>query len=273
MPIYAIGDVQGCFDSLKKLLTLIQFNPDRDQLWFTGDIVNRGPASLETLRFIKDLGDNAITVLGNHDLHLLAVAYGHRKIHHTQDTFHKVIKAPDFDDLIDWLRNRPLLHHDTTNNFTMVHAGLPPQWNLTRAQKCANEVQQVLRSHMVDSFLANMYGNKPDLWSDNLRSWDRLRYITNSFTRIRYCDKEGREDFKSNRQIGTQPGHLMPWFHLPDRKNKELKIIFGHWAALGLHLENNIYSLDSGCVWGGKLTAMRLQHSPAYFQVECRKYK
>jgi len=273
MSIYAIGDIQGCFDPLKKLLELIQFNPDEDQLWFVGDIVNRGPANLETLRFIRDLGDNAITVLGNHDLHLLAIAYGHRDIHHTRDTFHDVIEAPDFDELVDWLRHRPLMHHDASINFTMVHGGLPPQWNLARAQKCANEMQQVLRSDMIDSFLANMYGNKPNIWSDDLKGWKRLRYITNSFTRIRYCERDGREDFKNNRELGTQPEHLIPWFQLPDRKSKDLNIIFGHWAALGHYQEEGIYALDSGCVWGGKLTAMLVQESPEFFQVKCEKCK
>ncbi len=269
MAIYAIGDIQGCFDQLQHLLDVIEFNPSEDQLWFVGDLVNRGPKNVQTLRFVKDLGDNAISVLGNHDLHLLAIAYGHRKIHPEKDTYQDIVTAPDYEELINWLRHRPILHRDDNNGFTMVHAGLPPQWDLSRAQQCANEIQQVLRSDMIDSFLANMYGNEPNLWSDTLSGWDRLRFITNSFTRIRYCDKEGREDFINNRELGTQPEYLLPWFDLPNRQNKNLKIIFGHWAALGHHLQKNIFALDSGCVWGGKLTAMKVCDKPKYFQVGC----
>lgn len=269
MSTYAIGDVQGCYRPLRDLLTKIQFNADHDQLWFVGDLVNRGPDSLKTLRFIRDLGDNAISILGNHDLHLLAVAYGHRDIHHRNDTFQDIVSAPDFDELIDWLRHRPMMHHDAISGYTMVHAGLPPQWNLARAQQCANELQQVLRGDMIDSFLANMYGNKPKRWKDTLKGWDRLRFITNSFTRIRYCDKDGREDFKNNLEIGTQPEHLMPWFQVPGRQSSDLKLIFGHWATLGHYLEENIYALDSGCVWGGRLTAMRVTDEPEFYSVKC----
>lgn len=270
MAIYAIGDVQGCYDELQSLLDTIHYNPADDQLWFVGDLVNRGPKNLQTLRFVQSLGDNAICVLGNHELHLLAIAYGHRQIHPEKDTYHDLVTAPDFDALIDWLRHRPILHHDDETGFTMVHAGLPPQWDLARAQQCANELQQVLRSDMIDSFLQNMYGNEPDLWSDTLSGWERLRFITNSFTRIRYCDTDGREDFINNREPGTQPTHLHPWFDLPNRQNKDLNIIFGHWAALGHHLQHNIHALDSGCVWGGKLTAMKVSESPEYFQVMCQ---
>jgi len=269
MPTYAIGDVQGCYDPLRKLLKAIKFNPNKDRLWFVGDLVNRGPKSLDTLRFVRDLGDSAITVLGNHDLHLLAVAYGHRDVHSKNDTFNKVIDAPDFNELTGWLRQRPLLHHDKDTGFTMVHAGLPPQWDLKKATKCAEEVQQALRGSDIDAFLANMYGNTPDLWSEDLQGWDRLRFITNSFTRIRYCDQEGREDFAYNRELGSQPAHLMPWFEVPGRKSRKMKIIFGHWASLGLHQQKNIYALDSGCVWGGKLTAMKINKHMAITQRSC----
>ena len=269
MTTYAIGDVQGCFDALMRLLDVVAFNPDQDQLWFVGDLVNRGPKSLETIRFVRNLGDGAVVTLGNHDLHLLAIAYGHRDIHAKNDTMHDVVNAPDFEELCDWLRHRPLLHHDDDLGYTMVHAGLPPQWNLARAQQCANEIQQVLRSDMIDSFLANMYGNKPNKWSNTLTGWDRLRFITNSFTRLRFCDAKGKQNFKYNEGIGTQPGNLMPWFEVPKRKNAKLKIIFGHWAALGHHLAPNIHALDSGCVWGGKLTAMKVTPEPEYFQVSC----
>ena len=268
MSIYAIGDVQGCYEPLRALLEEIKFDNNRDQLWFAGDLVNRGPKSLETLRFIKGLGENAVCVLGNHDLHLLAVAYGHRAISN-RDNFADILGASDFHELIDWLRCRPLLHHNKENDYTMVHAGLAPQWRLKQAKKYAKEVQQVLRSDKIDQFLSNMYGNQPDIWSADLQGWDRLRFIINSFTRIRYCDAEGREDFQYNREIGSQPEHLMPWFRVPGRKSRKKKIIFGHWASLGLHQEGNIVALDSGCAWGGKLTAMKLNATPVFTQVRC----
>ncbi len=269
MAVYAIGDVQGCFTALQELLGEIKFNADRDRLWFAGDLVNRGQQNLHTLRFIQALGDNAITVLGNHDLHLLAVAYGHRKIHPTADTFGDVVAAVDFEGLVDWLRNRPLLHHDNQLEYVMVHAGLPPQWDLTFALKCADEVQQALRGDMINSLLTNMYGDEPSLWSNDLKGWGRLRCIINSFTRIRYCELDGTQDFKNKCELGSQPDYLHPWFRLPKRRNMNIKIIFGHWAALGQHQEKNIYALDSGCVWGGKLTAMRVDNKPEYFQVNC----
>jgi bis(5'-nucleosyl)-tetraphosphatase (symmetrical) len=269
MSVYAIGDIQGCYEPLLELLRVVRFKPDQDRLWFVGDLVNRGSKNADVLRFVKNLGDGAVTTLGNHDLHLLAVAYEHRDLHHKNDTFHDVVAADDFGDLVDWLRQQPLMHHDESLGYTMVHAGLPPQWNLARAQQCANEIQQVLRSDMIDSFLANMYGNKPNRWSETLTGWDRLRFITNSFTRLRFCDAKGKEDFKYNQGIGTQPDKLMPWFEVPGRLNEDMKIIFGHWAALGHYRQENIYALDSGCVWGGKLTAMKIADEPEFFQVNC----
>ena len=269
MSTYVIGDIQGCYDALVHLLRVIDFKPDQDRLWFVGDLVNRGPRSLDAVRFVKDLGDDAVVTLGNHDLHLLAIAYGHRDIHAKNDTMHDIVTAPDFDDICDWLRYRPLLHHDAELGYTMLHAGLPPQWDLARAQQCANEVEQVLRSDMIEGFLANMYGNKPNKWSNKLSGWDRLRFITNSFTRLRFCTAKGKQNFKYNQGIGTQPENLMPWFDVPGRKSADLKIIFGHWAALGHHLAPNIYALDSGCVWGGELTAMKVTAVPEYFQVGC----
>lgn len=269
MATYAIGDIQGCYRALRRLLELIRFNSDRDQLWFVGDLVNRGPENLATLRFIKALESNAITVLGNHDLHLLAIAHGARAVHPEKDTFQDVVDAPDFHALTDWLRQRPLLHHDPSNGFTLVHAGLAPQWNLIKAQQCANEVEKTLRSAHIDDFLANMYGNEPDIWSDNLTGYDRLRVIINSFTRIRYCDATGHQDYRHNREPGSQPAQLRPWFELPTRKNRDLDIVFGHWAALGYTRQAGIYALDSGCVWGGKLTAMNLEIPEKIWQVNC----
>lgn len=269
MSIYAIGDVQGCYNPLRKLLKKINFKSDRDRLWFAGDLVNRGPKSIQTLRFVKDLGDNAICVLGNHDLHLLAVAYGHRDVYSKNDSFYDIVHARDFDGLVDWLRQCPLLHHDKSSGFTLVHAGLPPQWDLKLARQCNKEMKKILRSNKIDKFLANMYGNTPNLWSEDLKGWGRLRFITNSFTRIRYCDADGREDFQYNREIGSQPRHLMPWFQVPKRKSRKMKIIFGHWASLGLYLEKNIYALDTGCVWGGKLTAMKINKHLDITQTNC----
>lgn len=269
MAVYAIGDIQGCFTALQELLGKIKFNADRDRLWFVGDLVNRGTQNLHTLRFIKALGDSAVTILGNHDLHLLAVAYGHRKIHRTADTFGDVVAAADFQELTDWLRNRPLLHHDRKLGYVMVHAGLPPQWDLACALECASEVEQALRGDTIDDLLANLYGDEPSLWSNDLKGWGRLRCITNSLTRIRYCELDGTQDFRNKRGLGSQPDYLHPWFRLPNRRSMDTKIIFGHWAALGQHQEKNIYALDSGCVWGGRLTAMRLDNEPEYFQVSC----
>jgi bis(5'-nucleosyl)-tetraphosphatase (symmetrical) len=196
MAVYAIGDVQGCFDELQALLDRLAFNAVHDRLWFTGDLVNRGPMSLETLRFIKGLGDAALSVLGNHDLHLLAAAYGHT-LKNDDHTLDAVLDAPDRDELIDWLRHRPLLHHDADLDFTLVHAGLPPQWDLALAQRCANEVETMLRSDGIADLLTNMYGNNPKQWTDELEGYNRLRFIINCFTRMRYCDPAGRLDLKS----------------------------------------------------------------------------
>jgi len=189
--VYAIGDIQGCYRELRHLLEYLHFDPAQDRLWFTGDLVNRGPQSLETLRFIRGLGSAALTVLGNHDLHLLAAADNPARIK-KRDTLNPIFDAPDRDELLLWLRQQPLLHHDAELNFTLVHAGLPPQWDLAQAQACAQEVEQVLRSAAHADFFAHMYGDQPDHWSDDLHGWERLRFITNCLTRLRYCDSEGR---------------------------------------------------------------------------------
>jgi bis(5'-nucleosyl)-tetraphosphatase (symmetrical) len=188
--VYAIGDIQGCFHELQHLLTQLRFDPAQDRLWFAGDLVNRGPHSLETLRFVRNLGPAALTVLGNHDLHLLAVASVPSKLK-AKDTLHPILDATDRDELLDWLRHQPLLHHDTDLGYTLVHAGLPPQWDLKQAQQCAHEVETQLRSANYADFFSHMYGDEPTQWSDTLTRWDRLRFITNCFTRLRYCDAEG----------------------------------------------------------------------------------
>lgn len=260
MAVYAIGDVQGCFDELQSLLELIDFKPGLDQLWFAGDLVNRGPKSLEVLRFIRSL--NAVSVLGNHDLHLLACAHipGQRK---RKDTLTHILDAPDAAQLLDWLRHQPLLHHDTTLGYTLVHAGLPPQWDLETASACSAEVEQVLRGDGYVEFLNAMYGNKPDVWTPALTGWERLRFITNCFTRLRYCDSGGRLALEEKGPPDSQPKHLKPWFEWNSRKSRNMNILFGHWSTLGAYDAPGIHALDTGCLWGGQLTALRLDSADA----------
>jgi bis(5'-nucleosyl)-tetraphosphatase (symmetrical) len=255
MAVYAIGDVQGCFAELQRLLEKLHFDPAADRLWFTGDLVNRGPRSLETLRFVRALGDAAVTVLGNHDLHLLAVAHGVSRTRR-RDTFGDVLGAPDRDELLDWLRRQPLLHRE--GGFYLIHAGLPPQWSAEEAERHAAEVEAVLAGEDYPEFFRHMYGDQPDLWSDSLEGWDRLRFITNCLTRIRYCEHDGRVDFKQKGAPGSQPPLLMPWFAVPERRSKGENILFGHWSTLGFYAEQGVFCLDTGCLWGGELTALRL---------------
>lgn len=255
MAIYAIGDVQGCHAELLALLEKIAFDPARDQVWFVGDLVNRGPKSLETLRTIRDLGPAAVSVLGNHDLHLLAVAAGISRTKH-RDTFGAVLTAPDRDALLDWLRHRPLLHANA--EFYLIHAGLPPQWTVEQARELAREAEQAIQGENHHKFLARMYGNQPDRWDDSLTEVDRLRFIVNSFTRLRYCTLGGRADFNQKGRPGTQPAGLLPWFDVPGRRSQGAKIIFGHWSTLGFHVSRDAVCLDTGCLWGGELTALRL---------------
>ncbi len=262
MAIYAIGDVQGCYDDLMGLLDEIHFDSSRDKLWFTGDLVNRGPDSLRVLRFVRDLGDTAITVLGNHDLHMLALAENLAPTHRS-DTLEEIFTAPDREDLLAWVRRQPLIHHDEKLHFTMVHAGLPPQWDLNKAQQYAVEVETVLKGENYQDYLSNMYGDKPDVWDEKLAGWERLRFITNCFTRLRYCNTDGQLCLQSKGEPGTQLPGFQPWFEIPDRKNKELRIVFGHWSMLGLYRDSfnqggSVFALDTGCLWGGLLTAMRL---------------
>ncbi len=268
MATYAIGDIQGCYSALQRLLEKIGFNPQHDALWFTGDLVNRGPQSLETLRFIKQLGEREVTVLGNHDLHLLAVAHG---LHSgkPQDTLQGILDAPDFTELCDWLRQQPLLYHDPTLNYTMVHAGIPAQWDLSTALSHAHEVESALRSPQYAEFLAHLYGAEPSCWDNNLSGWPRLRLITNYFTRMRFCTAAGQLDLK-HKMTSIDSAEYLPWFQLPNRQNRDLRIIFGHWAALrGKTSAADVYALDTGCVWGDCLTAMRLEDQQR-FSVACK---
>ena len=257
MSTYVIGDVQGCCSDLQSLLQHIGFRRDQDTLWFTGDIINRGPDSLATLRFVMGLGERAVTVLGNHDLHCLALSAGYGK-QHKEDTLDDIFSAPDADELLHWLRQRPLLYEDGQHPVSLIHAGLPPQWDMPQARACAAEVEQVLRSDDYPQYFANMYGNKPKQWSDSLTGWERLRFITNCFTRLRYLDAAGHPCFKAKGPPGSQPPGYLPWFQVPGRRSASHPLIFGHWSTLGLYQGNNVIGLDTGCLWGGALTAIRL---------------
>ncbi len=268
MTIYAIGDIQGCFFALENLLREIQFDSSRDSLWFTGDLVNRGQQSLETVRFIKNLGKNQQIVLGNHDLHLLACVHNAHK-GQTDDTLQPFLTAPDRDELVHWLLQQPLLHHDKTSGFTMVHAGLAQSWDLNTALRLANEVETILQSDQCRDFFLNMYGNEPSAWDESLQGWDRLRCITNYLTRVRFCHADGSLELKTKENMTIKDTRLTPWFQLANRANANLKIIFGHWAALGgVTNTPNVYALDTGCVWGYCLTAMRLDDGER-FSVKC----
>lgn len=276
MATWAIGDLQGCYRELLDLLKAIRFKPEADTLWFTGDLVNRGPESLECLRFVRDLGGAAIVVLGNHDLHLLAVAAGARKPRN-KDTLDEILHAPDAADLLGWLARCPLLHRDARLGFTLVHAGLPPQWDIGAAQRAATELEAALRSSLAPDFYANMYGNEPDRWSDDLGGWARLRFFTNCFTRMRFCDPDGRLDLELTGPPGSQPPPWLPWYEVPSRHTRNERIVFGHWSTARLDPEAkfdkwNVFPLDTGCVWGGTLTALRLEDQK-YFSVASRQPK
>ncbi len=269
MAVYAIGDIQGCYDALRMLLDKISFSPSEDTLWFAGDLVNRGDKSLETLRFVKGLGPAAVCVLGNHDLSLLALAEGYTKA--SNHTMQDVLTAPDREELFFWLRRLPLLHHDEALGFTLVHAGLPPQWDLDTAGQCAREVECVLRDDTAyHRFMAGMFGNRPKKWDPALAGVDRYRFIINSFTRMRYCTLEGKLNFSDKGPVGTQRNKYVPWFAVPWRRSRNLRIVFGHWSALnGRTGESGVYALDTGCLWGGRLSALRLDATPKLCEVEC----
>lgn len=257
MATYVIGDLQGCFEPLQRLLETIQYSPSDDHLWFCGDLVNRGPASLECLRFVRSLGHRGLTVLGNHDLHLLAVHYG-LATPRGGDTIESILQAPDRDELMDWLRHQPLVHYDAAQNWCMSHAGVPPMWSARKARRLAQEVEAELRTNP-RPFFEHMYGNQPDLWTDELAGYDRLRIIVNYLTRMRFIDADGRLDLVTKEGIGAAPAGFTPWFNHPLRKARKTRLLFGHWAALeGQAQTENVWALDTGCVWGAKLTALRL---------------
>jgi bis(5'-nucleosyl)-tetraphosphatase (symmetrical) len=261
MATYAVGDIQGCLQELIALVELIKFDRQRDRLWFTGDLVNRGPDSLQTLRYVRDLGDAAVVVLGNHDLHLLAMTADPDAKPRPRDTIGEILLAPDLDELVDFLRELPLLF--SADGFTMVHAGLPPQWDLATAHACAREVENILRGDQWVTFTQNMYGDQPDRWRADLDGWERTRFITNALTRIRYCDEQGRLNLDEKGSPNDSTGTLQPWYQRSDRLTGGEKIIFGHWSTLTLSAEEQtryqVFPVDTGCVWGGRLSAMRLE--------------
>lgn len=259
-----IGDLQGCNSRLGDLLR--KAAPLKDErLWFCGDLVNRGPHSLQALQRIKSLGDRAVAVLGNHDLHLLATAVGARKPHR-HDTLDPILRHPDRDSLLTWLRHRPLVHHE--HGHLMVHAGVLPEWDLTTCLALAEEVQRVLRGPDWGDFLTVMYGNHPDRWDNSLAGDDRLRLIVNAFTRLRFLTPDGAMDFSIKEGADAAPAGYRPWFDMPGRRTEGIPIVFGHWSTLGLVLRPDLMALDTGCVWGGHLTALRLEDR-AVFQVKC----
>jgi bis(5'-nucleosyl)-tetraphosphatase (symmetrical) len=268
---YAIGDLQGCYGPFRRLLDKIEFDPHEDRLWITGDLVNRGPKSRKTLRFVRKLGDAAICVLGNHDVHLIALANGIKQAGSDNKSLQKILAKDDCGELIDWLRFRPLAHHSFDLNTVMVHAGVPPQWTVETTLACAAELEEKLRSDSYVDFLENMYGDKPRKWSEKLKGHKRLRYIVNCFTRMRMIRKNGALDFSHKGPPDSAPRHLLPWFAAKEAKWKGARIVFGHWSALGLIINDDVIAVDTGCVWGRQLTAVRLDRSPTVVQVRCKK--
>jgi bis(5'-nucleosyl)-tetraphosphatase (symmetrical) len=265
MATYAIGDLQGCFHSFQALLKQIQFNPERDRLWFVGDLINRGSGSLDVMRWILAHQSSVVTVLGNHDLHTLVVAEGFVSAHRS-DTIQSLLDAPDAPELLGWLRQQPLVHFE--HGYLMVHAGLLPDWSVPQALALGHEVQSALQAPNYRDFLKHMYGNDPKRWDDKLTGWDRLRVITNAMTRLRICSADGEMEFKFKGELQNIPDGYQPWFELSERASVNTPIVFGHWSALGLQHKNNVYSLDTGCLWGGYLSAMRLDDKQI-FQVPC----
>lgn len=264
MSTYVIGDIQGCFKLLKKLLNSVDFSPDKDRLWCVGDLINRGPKSLATLRFLRDLGDAAVIVLGNHDLHFLAIYYG-SVTKRSKDTLQKLLDADDCDELSTWLRQKPLVHYESivtdqgTQNFLMVHAGVAPQWNVQKTLELAAEVELALRGPDFKLFFNHMYGDTPKRWKEKLTGYDRLRVITNYLTRMRFCKKNGKLNLRVKEGLISTPPGYYPWYEL-EQLTPETKILFGHWAALeGKTTNPYVYALDTGCVWGRELTMMRLE--------------
>lgn len=271
MAVYAIGDIQGCYDELARLLDTLDPDTTRDELWFVGDLVNRGPQSAEVLRLVKSLGAAAVVVLGNHDLHLLSHACGGTP-RPGDEALRAVVEAPDCGELVDWLCRQRLACYRPDLNTLMVHAGVAPQWDAPQTLALAREVEQLLQGGERGDFLAAMYGNDPDRWSDDLTGIGRARFIVNCLTRSRYCHPDGRLDLHENGPPGSQPAGLVPWFDLPGRATRSVRIVFGHWSSLGLLQRDDLLGLDTGCVWGRTLTAVRLDGPARIFSVPCGCY-
>ena len=271
MAVYAIGDIQGCYDPFRRLLDKLEFDPGKDRLWLTGDLVNRGPKSLKTLRFVRELGDAALTVLGNHDLHLVAVANGFGAPGERKGSLAKLLRSDDCGELIDWLRMRPLAHFSESLNTLMVHAGLHPRWTVKKALARAAEVEHVLRGSEYRQLLPKLYGNSPSRWSGKLTGNKRLRFIVNCLTRIRMIDPDGRLDYEHKGPPANAAKGLVPWFDAPDARWRGTRIVFGHWSALGLVVKPDVIGVDTGCVWNRELTAVRLTKRAKIIQVGCSK--
>ena len=265
MATYAIGDLQGSYSSLQRLIEKTGFDANVDRLWFVGDLVNRGAESLQCLRYVRSLGDRAVTVLGNHDLHLLCVAHGATRSR-KNDTLQPILDAEDRDELLSWLQHRALLHVE--GEYVLVHAGLLPQWSVHKAQQLAQEAECALRGPQFREFLFALYGDQPDQWRDDLSGHNRLRVIVNAMTRMRICSAEGRMEFSHKGEPTNFPAGFMPWFAVPQRKSADSTLICGHWSALGLKTQANLLAIDTGCLWGGALTAVRLEDRTV-FQVPC----
>jgi bis(5'-nucleosyl)-tetraphosphatase (symmetrical) len=268
MTLYVVGDVQGCAEAFAKLLKEMKFHKNRDHLWLVGDLVNRGPDSLGVLRRVIALGDRATCVLGNHDLHLLAAAAGVREPSPT-DTFQDVLAAHDVEPLLDWLRQRPLIHLDAERSLLLVHAGIPPFWKVKTAAAYAGEIEQLLRGANWKKMLRSMYGSAPLQWRDDLADDDRRRFTINALTRMRYWDERGRLDLDFSGPPGTQPPNLVPWFDARRKPRRNWHIVFGHWSALGIMQRDDITAVDTGCVWGGALTAVPLDPAGPPVQIPC----
>jgi bis(5'-nucleosyl)-tetraphosphatase (symmetrical) len=271
MTLYAVGDIQGCARSLDALLERIKFRRRRDHLWVVGDLVNRGPRSARVIRTLMKLRDSATCVLGNHDLHLLATAAGVRKMG-SGDTFDDVLAADDADNLIDWLRHRPLIVRDKSAKRVMVHAGIPPAWKVRQAVEHAREIENMLQGPRWAKLLRSMYGDTPIGWTPDMSPGDRRRFTINALTRIRFCGKAGQLDLKYSGPPGSQPAKLVPWFDYPKRRSRKWHIVFGHWSALGIVRRKDITALDSGCAWGWDLTAVPLEPAGKPVSIRCRDF-
>jgi bis(5'-nucleosyl)-tetraphosphatase (symmetrical) len=275
MAVYAIGDVQGCYPELQRLLEKLRFDPAADRLWFCGDLVNRGGESLATLRLIRSLGSAVTITLGNHDLSLLAIAQRRPEAQSkVNPELREVLFAEDAPELITWLRQQKLLHHDEALGWTMVHAGLAPSWTLRQAQKIAQEVERELSGPQHGRILKNLFGNRPAGWINRLQGVERWRAAINTLTRMRYCDVNGRIDFEGKGMPGTQKPGMYPWYEVPGVRRRENRIVCGHWSALGRFAGLGIYAIDTGCVWGGQLTALRLDaEEPQYSTVQAEPHR